>query len=70
MNSPAKTHKLPAVYLEADLLKLEIRVARRADQLSLKHGGSRGRDLEHWLQAEREILRTVFARRAAPCPSC
>ncbi len=67
MNSPAKYHQLPAVYLEADLLKLEIKVARRADQLSQKHGGSRGRDLEHWLQAEHEILRSLFSRRAAPC---
>ena len=38
-----------------DLDRLELQIARRADELTLR-GGVRGRDLEHWLQAEREII--------------
>ena len=38
------------------LLALELRVASRADQLSQKFGGGRDKDLEYWLQAEREVF--------------
>jgi len=41
---------------EDDLLRLEIKVAQRADELTERHGGQPGRDLEHWLQAEHEIF--------------
>lgn len=43
----------PASAEEDDLLRLEMKVAQRADEL--RHG-IRGRDLECWLQAEREIF--------------
>jgi len=42
-----------------DLLRLEIKIAQRADQLWQDNGLARGNDLEHWLQAEREILTGV-----------
>lgn len=42
-----------------DLLRLEIRIAQRADQLWNQDGRDRCNGLKHWLQAEREI----FARR-------
>jgi Protein of unknown function (DUF2934) len=38
------------------LLQLELKVAQRADKLAEASGRSRGKDLEHWLQAEQEIL--------------
>jgi hypothetical protein len=38
-----------------DLDRLELRIARRADELNTCFG-AHGRDLEHWLQAEREII--------------
>jgi hypothetical protein len=38
-----------------DLDQLELRIARRADELN-GHFGARGHDLEHWLQAEHEII--------------
>lgn len=50
---------------EEDLLRLEIRIARRADELSRSGSGVRERDLEHWLQAEREVLRARWQPAAA-----
>ena len=44
------------VFSDDALLALELRVASRADQLSQKFGGGRDKDLEYWLQAEREVL--------------
>jgi hypothetical protein len=38
-----------------DLLRLEMKIAQRADQLWRNNGRTRGHDLQHWLQAEREI---------------
>ena len=46
----------PTVFADDALLALELRVASRADQLSLEFGGGRDKDLEYWLQAEREVL--------------
>lgn len=51
-----ETLAVASVETEDDLLRLEMWVAQRADELSQQSGGSRGRDLEHWLQAEREIF--------------
>lgn len=31
-------------------------IAKRADELWARGGQNRGRDLEYWLQAEREVL--------------
>jgi len=39
-----------------DLFQLELRVARRADELAAGGGSSRARDLLLWFQAEREVL--------------
>ena len=40
-----------------ELLRLELRVARRADELSGRASSTRSRDLLLWFQAEREIMR-------------
>ena len=57
MNTPELDASATAVLPEDDrLLQLELRVAQRADELSQKNGNVRGRDLEHWLQAEQEIF--------------
>lgn len=45
-----------------ELFQLELRVARRADQLANGRGSSRGRDLETWFEAEREIFPLDVAR--------
>jgi hypothetical protein len=42
------------------LLRLEMRIAQRADQLWRKDGKARSNGLQHWLQAEREILTTAL----------
>lgn len=38
------------------LFRLERMIARRADELARQAGINRGNALEHWRQAEREIL--------------
>jgi hypothetical protein len=45
----------PPIVPADDLDWLELQIARRADELCLQ-AGIRGKDLEHWLQAEREIM--------------
>ena len=47
---------LPASELEDDLLKLQMQVAHRADELWRTDGQGRGSDLEFWFRAEREVL--------------
>lgn len=58
---------------EADpLLDLEIRVARRADELAQAHTMRTGLNLHCWLVAEAEVLRqhaTKLAQSAAPSAS-
>lgn len=39
-----------------ELFRLEQMIARRADELSRQFGVNRGHVLEHWRQAEREVL--------------
>jgi hypothetical protein len=39
-----------------ELFHLQLRVARRADELSRGSPASRAHDLEIWFQAEREVL--------------
>ena len=59
--NPAKISSTTAAsFLEADLLSLELRVAKRADKLWQLAGRGRGRDLVHWLQAESEVLGQHF----------
>jgi hypothetical protein len=64
--------KIPATteasFHEADLLRLELRVAKRADKLWLMAGRGRGRDLVHWLQAESEVLGQHFGPAPAIAP--
>ena len=43
------------------LFELERRIARRADQLSRQLGFNRCQALEHWRQAEREVLQEYTA---------
>lgn len=46
---------------EADLLQLEIEIARRADELAMSRGTARDHaaDWDCWLEAEREVLHAV-----------
>ena len=53
MNTPLLTESDDA------LLRLETMIAQRADELSREFGMDRGRALEHWRQAEREVWETV-----------
>jgi len=39
-----------------EFTQLQLKVAQRADQISQKNGSARERDLEYWLEAEREFL--------------
>jgi hypothetical protein len=39
-----------------DLLRLELQIAKRADNLWRMAGTGRGSDLMHWMQAESEVL--------------
>ena len=56
MNTPKEEALTAPVFPEDELLQLELRVAQRADKISLENGGVRGKDLEHWLRAEQEIF--------------
>jgi hypothetical protein len=46
----------PPLPVRDTLFELELRVARRADELSCGHESSRGRDLLVWFEAEKEIF--------------
>ncbi|HEX3730355.1 MAG TPA: DUF2934 domain-containing protein [Opitutaceae bacterium] len=39
-----------------ELLRLEMKIAQRADRLWQDAGRIRGNDLAHWLRAEQEVL--------------
>ena len=39
----------------ADVSPVEVRIRQRAYEIHQAHGGHHGRDLDDWLQAEREI---------------
>ena len=41
------------------LFRIERRIAQRADELSQERGPDRQHNLDHWLQAEREVWATV-----------
>jgi hypothetical protein len=56
MNTPKPEESSAAVFTEDELLQLELKIAQRADKLSQESGSIRGKDLEHWLRAEREIF--------------
>ena len=65
MNTPKPDVSTLGVFSEDDLLQLELKVAQRADKLSLESGSVRGKDLEHWLQAEQDILERCLDRALA-----
>ncbi|HVS51160.1 MAG TPA: hypothetical protein VHD62_02300 [Opitutaceae bacterium] len=50
---------------EEELFALELRVARRADELARGYEASRARDLQVWFEAERELLDGAGFMRAA-----
>ncbi len=52
----------PNAFAEDDLLRLELQVAQRADQLLQDDKFRPGRDLQHWLQAERDVFRQPAMR--------
>jgi len=57
MSIPEQETSAPVVFIdEDDLLRLELKVAKRADELSEESGRIRGKDLEHWLRAEQEVF--------------
>ncbi len=56
MNTEHNDPDVPASELEDDLLKLQMQVAHRADELWRTDGQGRGSDLEFWFRAEREVL--------------
>jgi hypothetical protein len=56
MNPTAIPADNPAPFPEDELSQFELHVARRADELARMNGPSLSRDLEFWLQAERELL--------------
>jgi hypothetical protein len=68
MKNPRLEYGAPAADSDGELVLLEMRVAQRADELWQNEGCARGRDLEYWLQAEREICASQFGppREAAP----
>ena len=55
MNTTEDKITLAAELSDEALFDLELRIPRRADELA-KAAANGERDLEHWLQAERDIL--------------
>lgn len=53
----------PSNFPHDELSRLELRVARRADELAFLHGHQQARDF--WLDAEREVLSRELENRAA-----
>ncbi len=54
MNEYANKAELPDLVTPNDLLRLELRVARRADKLAQLRGYDRAQDF--WMRAEGEVL--------------
>jgi hypothetical protein len=42
-------------FINDELLRLELRIAQRADELSRDNGSNRLKDVAHWIQAEHEL---------------
>jgi hypothetical protein len=60
MKPKKKSAGTPLAFEEADLLRLELKVARNADKLWQRAGYLGGRDLIYWMQAESEVLAKHF----------
>ena len=56
-------------FLDDPLFQLQIRVARRADELAMQAGSGREMDLRSWQQAEREVLEADESTRKVPAKS-
>jgi hypothetical protein len=50
-----RPHTGPERRAEAASSRLEERIARRAYEIYVERGRETGRELDHWLQAEREL---------------
>ena len=61
MKPKKKGPKAPSPFKEADLLSLELRVARHADRLWRSAGYRGGRDRIYWQQAESAVIAKHFA---------
>jgi hypothetical protein len=62
MKPKDQAHRRSLAAAEDALLRLEMKIAQRADELWKNAGKARGNDLEHWLQAEREAFVRFPAR--------
>jgi len=56
MNTTEDQITSAAEFSDGALFDLELRISRRADELAKAAAANRERSLEHWFQAEREIL--------------
>jgi hypothetical protein len=57
--------KKPAIEDSAEPALRHEKIARRAYEMFLARGAEHGRDLDDWLQAERELLERSAGSRAA-----
>jgi hypothetical protein len=55
MNPKERKVRLASV-TDDELVRLEMKIAQRADRLWQDAGRLSGNDLNHWLQAEQEVL--------------
>jgi hypothetical protein len=53
--NPAARQQEPATLIENNKPNPEDRIRKRAQEIQQAHGAVPGRDLDNWLQAEREI---------------
>lgn len=61
MNTDESIIDAPDAVAKDELLRLEMEIARRADQLSRLDPDSCERGLHYWIQAEREVLEPRLA---------
>jgi ribosomal protein L9 len=66
MNTADSSRLAATRALHEDLFEIELRVARRADELARTHGSDRQKDVAHWSEAEREIWGTQAGIRDVP----
>ena len=64
-SSPGKNEDSPAETAAQELFELELRIARRADELADTGGSRRDRHLESWVQAEGEVVVGCLAAHAS-----
>ena len=64
MNTEKRKVNASADSSSRDLFELELRVARRADELAKEVAPLLDRNFEYWLRAEREVMGEWFATSA------